>query len=56
MGRVRCGRRRGRCTEGQDIEQRCVAMGDSELGLATRESLRHQESKKLLGSNRVEMN
>ena len=27
-----------RCTEGQEIEQRCVAMGDGELGVATRKS------------------
>jgi hypothetical protein len=32
-GRIRYGRR---CTEGQEIEQRCVAMGDVELGVATR--------------------
>jgi hypothetical protein len=37
-GRIRCGRRLGRCTEGQEIEQRYVAMGDGELGLATRKS------------------
>jgi hypothetical protein len=29
---------RGRSKEGQEIEQRCVAMGDGELGLATRKS------------------
>ena len=28
----------GRCREGQEIEQRCVAMGDGELGVATRTS------------------
>ena len=28
----------GRSTEGQDIEQRCVAMGDGDLGVATRKS------------------
>ena len=35
-GRIRYGRRWRRCTEGQEIEQRCVAMGDGELGVATR--------------------
>ena len=37
-GRIRYGRRWRRCTEGQEIEQRCVAMGDGELGVATRKS------------------
>jgi hypothetical protein len=37
-GRIRTGRRGRRCTEGQEIEQRCVAMGDGELGEATRKS------------------
>jgi hypothetical protein len=32
------GRRWGRCTKGQEIEQRCVAMGDGELVVATRKS------------------
>ena len=36
--RIRCGRRRGRCTEGQEIEQTCIAMEDGELGVATRKS------------------
>jgi hypothetical protein len=27
-----------RCTESQEIEQRCVAIGDGELGVATRKS------------------
>ena len=36
--RIRCGRRWGRSTEGQEIEQRCVAVGDGELGVATRKS------------------
>ena len=35
-GRIRYGKRWRRCTEGQEIEQRCVAMGDEELGVATR--------------------
>jgi hypothetical protein len=35
---IRCGRRQERCTQGQEIEQRCVAMGDGELGIATRKS------------------
>ena len=37
-GGIRYGRRWRRCTEGQEIEQRCVAMGDGELGVATRKS------------------
>jgi hypothetical protein len=28
----------GRCTEGQEIEQMCVAMQDGKLGVATRMS------------------
>ena len=28
----------GRCTEGQEVEQKCVAVGDGDLGLATRKS------------------
>jgi hypothetical protein len=36
--RIRYGRRWRRCTEGQEIEQRCIAMGDGELGVATRKS------------------
>jgi hypothetical protein len=32
------GRRWNRCTEGQEIEQRCVAKGDRELGVANRNS------------------
>jgi hypothetical protein len=36
-GRIRYGRR-WRCTEGQEFEQRYVAMGDEELGVATRKS------------------
>ena len=36
--RISYGRRWRRCTEGQEIEQRCVAMGDGELGVATRKS------------------
>ena len=35
-GRIRYGRRWRRYTEGQEIKQRCVAMGDGELGVATR--------------------
>jgi hypothetical protein len=31
-GRIRYGRRWRRCTEGQEIEQRYIAMGDGELG------------------------
>ena len=36
-GRIRYGRR-WRCTEGQEIEQRYVVVGDGELGVATRKS------------------
>jgi hypothetical protein len=35
---VRDGRRLGRITEGQEFEWRCVAVGDRELGVATRKS------------------
>ena len=34
-GRISYGRKWGRCTECQEIEQRCVAMEDGELGVAT---------------------
>jgi hypothetical protein len=37
-GRNRYGRIQGRYTEGQGIEQRCVAMGYGELGVANRKS------------------
>ena len=30
-GMIRCGRRLGRCTKGQEIEQRYVAIGNGEL-------------------------
>ena len=33
---IRYGRRGGRCTEVQEIEQRYIAMGDGELVIATR--------------------
>ena len=36
--RTRCRRRQGSCTECEEIEQRCVAMGDGELWVATRKS------------------
>jgi hypothetical protein len=35
-GRIKYGRRQGRWKEGQEIEQSCVAMGDEELGVTTR--------------------
>ena len=35
-GRIRYGRRWARCTEVQGNKQRCVAMGDGELGVANR--------------------
>ena len=34
--RIRNGRRWSKCTEGQEIEQRCVAMEDGKLRVATR--------------------
>lgn len=34
-GRIRYGRRLKKCTEGQENEHCCVAMGDGKLGLAT---------------------
>ena len=37
-GRIRYGRRRGRRTKGREIEQKCVTVGDGELGIATRMS------------------
>lgn len=36
--RIRCKRRQGRCTKGQEIEQSGVALGDKELGVANRKS------------------
>jgi hypothetical protein len=35
-GRVSCGRRWRSCTEGQEIEQKCGAMGYEKLEVATR--------------------
>ena len=49
--RIRCGKRRKRCTEGQEIEQRYVAMGDGELGGLPIESPRHQERMRFPGPN-----
>jgi hypothetical protein len=37
-GGIRYGKSWRRYTESQGIEQRCVAMGDGELGVATRKS------------------
>jgi hypothetical protein len=37
-GRIRCGRRGGRCTGGQEIEQRCIAMEGGELDVGNRKS------------------
>jgi hypothetical protein len=34
--RIRCGRRQGRNTEGQEIEQRYISVADGELSIATR--------------------
>lgn len=36
--RIRCGKRWERSTEGQEIEQRCTAVEDGELEVATRKS------------------
>jgi hypothetical protein len=38
VGRISCGRSLAKCTEGQEIEQRCVAMGDGELVVVNRKS------------------
>jgi hypothetical protein len=35
-GRIKYGRTWRRCIEGQEIEQKCVAMGDGELEVAKR--------------------
>jgi hypothetical protein len=35
--RIKYGRR-WKCTKGQEIKQKCVAMGDGEVGVATRKS------------------
>ena len=37
-GRIRYVQRPGRCAEGEAIKQKCVEMGDGELGVATRKS------------------
>ena len=37
-GRIRYGTGCRRCTEGQEIEQRCIAMRAGELGVATMKS------------------
>ena len=37
-GRIGYGRRQMRCTEGLEIELRCVAMREGELGVANRKS------------------
>ena len=37
-GRIRYGKRQERSTESQEIEQKYVAVGDGELGVATRKS------------------
>jgi hypothetical protein len=44
-GRISYGRT-WRCTEGQEIEQNCVAMGDEELGVATRKFQMPKKKKK----------
>jgi hypothetical protein len=50
--RIKYERRGGWYTEGQKIEQRCVAMRDGKLGVATiKGSFRCQESKRLPGPN-----
>ena len=45
-GRIKYEKRQGRCTEVQEIEQWCVAIGDVEL-----ESPRIKKSKRLPGPN-----
>jgi len=37
-GRIRCEKRQGRSTEGREIEQKYVPMGDGKPGIATRKS------------------
>ena len=37
-GRIRYGRRQMRCTQGLEIEVRCVAMREGEVGVANRKS------------------
>jgi hypothetical protein len=37
-GRIRYGRRQMRCTQGLEIEVRCVEMREGELGVANRKS------------------
>ena len=56
-GTIRYGRRCRRCTEGQEINQRCFAMGDGELGVATRKSQmpRNQESQDSTGMTLAEI-
>jgi hypothetical protein len=41
----------GRCIEDMETEQRCIAMGNGELGIVTSKS-RGQENKGLPGCNR----
>jgi hypothetical protein len=37
-GRIRCSRRQVRSTEGQEIEWKCITVGDVEPGVVTRKS------------------
>ena len=39
-GRIRYGRRQMRCTQGLEIEVRCVEMRERQLGVANRKSQR----------------
>ena len=42
--KVRYGRSEGECTEGQDFEQSCVALGNGELGVANKKVLDTRKS------------
>lgn len=54
-GCFRYGRRWIRSIEGQEFEERCVAMGEGELGVATRKSLICYGPKNFLGPNREDI-
>jgi hypothetical protein len=49
-GRIKYGRRWRRCTEGQEIEQRCIAIGDGELVVSRKYQM--PKSKSLPGPHR----
>jgi hypothetical protein len=58
MGRIRYGRRGRRCTDGQEIEQRCIAVGNGELGVASRkvpDARKARESQDIMGMTLAEI-